>query len=403
MLHETNCFVPGVTDFDYFAAHRDRPPLVRGADVIKWLSATTYCLSGFMSEMGGRHELVPLLWTSGGAGAVVTRNAYERIAGELVATLSREMPVDAVYLELHGAMVSEDFEDAEGELLRRVRAVIGPDVPLVIDDFSDRRRMKPASCVTLVPAHPRRYWLKGLAVAMSAGICAWPAGAAAQSYPDRAIRVVVPIAPSGSLDRYTRVVAQKLTQTLGQAVVVENRAGANGIIGSDLVAKSAPDGYTLLAGASPTMAINVTLYAGKMPYHPEKHFTPVTLIAKLPSLMAVHPSVPVKTIRELIALAKARPGKLNYGTSGVGSGNHLVGELLKTEAGIDMVHVPYARGGPALVALVSGQVEVMITPPPTLMPMVKAGRVRALAVSSVQRLKAMPEVPTIADGGFYSS
>ncbi len=132
MLHETNCFVPGHTDFDYFAAHRDRPPLVRGADVIKWLSSTSYCLSGFISEMGDRHELVPLLWTSGGAGAVVTRNAYERIVGELAGMLSQAMPVDAVYLELHGAMVSDDFEDSEGELLRRLRAVIGPNIPLVI-------------------------------------------------------------------------------------------------------------------------------------------------------------------------------------------------------------------------------------------------------------------------------
>ncbi len=260
--------------------------------------------------------------------------------------------------------------------------------------------MKPVSSRAVRPANSRPYWVRLAGIAISTAALALPAGAAAQAYPERAIRLVVPIAPSGSLDRYSRLIAQKLTEALGQPVVVENRAGANGIIGSDMVAKAAPDGYTLLAGASPTMAINVTLYAGKMPYHPEKHFTPITMTAKLPSLMAVHPSVPAKTLTELIALAKARPGTLNYGSSGVGSGNHLVGELLKTAAGINMVHVPYAGGGPALIAVVSGQIEVLITPPPTLMSMVKAGRARAIAVSSAQRLKAMPDVPTIAESGF---
>ncbi len=247
--------------------------------------------------------------------------------------------------------------------------------------------MKSVSSEVVGPANRQARSVKRFAVvAMIAAALALPACGVAQTYPERAIRLVVPIAPSGSLDRYTRLIAQKLTEALGHTVLVENRAGANGIIGADIVAKSAPDGYTLLAGASPTMAINVTLYAGKMPYHPEKHFTPITLTAKLPSLMAVHPSVPVKTLKEFIALAKTRPGKLNYGSSGIGSGNHLVGELLKTEAGINMVHVPYAGGGPALVAVVSGQIEVLITPPPTLMPMVKAGRVRAIAVSSAKRL-----------------
>jgi len=130
--HETNCFIPSRTDFAYFTLHRDRPPLVRGPDVLEWLGNTTFCLSGFLGVMASRHEIVPLLWTSGGAGGIVTRDAYERISGELIGMLSQQMPVDAVYLDLHGAMVTEDFEDGEGELLRRLRAVVGPDVPVVI-------------------------------------------------------------------------------------------------------------------------------------------------------------------------------------------------------------------------------------------------------------------------------
>src|SRR5690349_20057189 len=130
--HETNCFVPTRTDFAYFAAHRDRPPLVRGAEVLEWLGNTSFCLSGFLQAIGDEHEYAPLIWTSGGAGGIVTRDAFERIAGEMVGMLSREMPVDAIYLDLHGAGVTEDFEDLEGELLRRVRACVGAEVPIVI-------------------------------------------------------------------------------------------------------------------------------------------------------------------------------------------------------------------------------------------------------------------------------
>jgi tripartite-type tricarboxylate transporter receptor subunit TctC len=229
---------------------------------------------------------------------------------------------------------------------------------------------------------------------------AFPTYAAAPKYPDKPIRLVVPVAPGGSLNQYTRLIAQKLTESLGQTVLVDNRAGANGIIGADIVAKSAPDGYTLLMGATPTMAINVTLYAGKMPYDPEKDFTPITMVAKAPSVLAVHPSVPVKNLKELIALARANPGKLNYASSGTGSGNHLMGEMLKAEAGIDLVHVAYSGGGPGLVALLAREVEILVTPPPILIPMAKAGRVRLIAVSSVKRSPAMPDVPTIAEAGF---
>ena len=240
-----------------------------------------------------------------------------------------------------------------------------------------------------------RFW--PLVVAAALGV---PAHALAQQFPEKPIRLVVPVAPGGSLNLYTRFIAQKLTESLGQQVIVDNRPGANGMIGADIVAKAAPDGYTLLMGATPTLAISVTLYAGKMPYNPEKDFTPVTMVAKAPSVLAAHPSVPAKNLKELIALAKANPGKLNYASSGTGSGNHLMGEMLKTAAGIDIVHVPYAGGGPGLVALLAREVELMITPPPTLMPMAKAGRVRLIAVSSAKRSPAIPDVPTIAESGF---
>lgn len=225
-------------------------------------------------------------------------------------------------------------------------------------------------------------------------------GYAQQLYPSKPIRLVVPVPPGGSLNLYTRYIAQKLSEALGQQVIVDNRPGANGMIGADIVAKASPEGYTLLMGATPTLAISPTLYAGKIPYNALTDFTPITLVAKAPSALASHPAVPAKTIKELIALAKASPGKLNYATSGAGSGNHLMGEMLKAAAGIDIVHVPYAGGGPGLIALLAREVDLMITPPPTLIPQAKAGKIRLLAVSSLKRSPAMPDIPTIAESGY---
>lgn len=239
-----------------------------------------------------------------------------------------------------------------------------------------------------------------LKVALAALALAASAFAHCQKYPERPIRLVVPVAPGGSLNLYTRFIAQKLSDAIGQTVIVDNRPGANGIIGADIVAKAAPDGYTLLMGASPTLGVNPTLYASKMPYDPLKDFTPITMVAKGPSALASHVLLPAKTVKELIAYAKANPGKLNYASSGTGSGNHLMGEMLKAAAGIDIVHVPYNGGGPGLVALLARDVELLITPPPTVIPQAKAGRVRLLAVSSARRSSAIPDVPTVAESGF---
>ena len=237
-------------------------------------------------------------------------------------------------------------------------------------------------------------------MAVVAALLALAQTAIAQKYPEKPVRLVVPVAPGGSLNQYTRYIAQKLTDAMGQTVIVDNRPGANGIIGADIVAKSPPDGYTLLMGATPTLAINVTLYAGKLPYNPVQDFTPITMVAKAPSVLAAHPAMPARNLQELIAFARANPGKLNFATSGTGSGNHLMGEMLKAAAGIDLVHVPYNGGGPGLVALLAREVELMVTPPPILLPMAKAGRVRLIAVSSLKRSPAMPDVPTVAESGF---
>ncbi len=218
----------------------------------------------------------------------------------------------------------------------------------------------------------------------------------AQSYPVKPIRIVVPYPPGGGTDVVARTIAQKLHETLGQPAIVDNRAGANGIIGTDQVAKAPADGYAVLITIA-THAINPTLYA-KLPYD-SADLAPVSLLAEYPFVITVHPSLPAKTLKEFIAFAKSRPGQLSYASSGNGSGPHLGMELFKGMAGIDMVHVPYKGAGQAMTDLLSGQVPVFLNNFLAGMPMIKAGRLRALAVTGRQRSVAMPELPTVAEAG----
>lgn len=224
------------------------------------------------------------------------------------------------------------------------------------------------------------------------------AGVSAQSYPSRPIRVVVPYPPGGPLDIMARAIGQKLTEAWSQPVVVDNRAGAGGNIGAELVAKSPADGYTLLMGAVATHAINPTLY-GKLAYDPVKDFEPVALVAQVPNILVVNPSVPARSVKELIEVARARPGYLNFGSGSTGSTGHLAGELFNAMAGVQMVHIPYKGGAPAMADLLAGQVQLMFDNLANALPNVKAGRLRALAVTTLARSPAMPDLPTIAESG----
>ena len=220
----------------------------------------------------------------------------------------------------------------------------------------------------------------------------------AQDYPNRPVRWIVPFAPSGPTDLMSRAVAEKLTQRLGQQFVVDNRSGAGGNIGAEVVAKSAPDGYTLMIGHVGTHAVNVTLYP-KIGFDPVRDFTPITLIATLPLALVVHPAVPAKDVKELIAHARARPGQLNFASAGNGGPTHLTGELLKASAGIDIVHVPYKGNAAALLDLIAGRVHIMFSNMLTAMPHVRAGKLRAIGVSSARRSPHAPELPTVAESG----
>jgi len=235
-------------------------------------------------------------------------------------------------------------------------------------------------------------WVLGLVLALVAAL------AAAQTYPTKPIRLVVPFPPGGATDILARDVAQKLTEAWGQSVIVDNRPGAGGNIGSELVAKSAPDGYTLEMGTVGTHAINASLYA-KMPYDHVKDFTPVILVAGVPNVLVVNPSLPANSVAELIAYAKANPGKLNFASSGNGTSIHLSGELFKVMAGVQITHIPYKGSAPALQDLVGGQVQMMFDNLPPSLPQIKAGKLRALAVTSAARASALPDVPTLAESG----
>lgn len=239
-----------------------------------------------------------------------------------------------------------------------------------------------------------KHWTASALVALSL----LPGAAAAQAFPNKPIRIVVPFPPGGATDILARAVAQDLQRTFGQSALVENRPGAGGNLGADYVAKSPGDGYTLLMGTVGTHGINVSLYS-KMPYDAVKDFAPITLVALVPNVLVVHPSVPVRTVKELIDLAKKDPGKLNYASSGNGTSIHLSGELFKTMAGVNMLHIPYKGSSPAVADLLGGQVNLMFDNLPSSLQHIKAGKLRAIAVTSSKRSPALPDLPIIAEAG----
>ena len=241
-----------------------------------------------------------------------------------------------------------------------------------------------------------RLWMTGVA---AAAIALVSYSAFAQRYPEKTIRFIAPYAPGGSTDLLTRSLAQKLTEYLGQTVVADNRPGAGGNVGAEIAAKAAPDGYTILLAPVSPMAINVTLYGKKLPFNPEKDFAPITLVAKVPLVVVVNLAVPAKTLQEFITLAKSRPGKMTYGSSGNGSSNHMTGAMLMSAAQLDMVHVPYKGGGPGMIALLGGEIDMMVAQIPSRRQLHMSGKVRALALSGAKRSAALPDVPTMIESG----
>jgi len=237
-----------------------------------------------------------------------------------------------------------------------------------------------------------------IALLLLLALPALPSVAFAQAWPSKPIKWVVPFAPGGTTDILARTVGEKLGAALGQPVIVENRPGAGGGVGADFVAKSPPDGYTLVGGTISTHAINASLYKS-LPYDPVRDFVPITLIARLPNLLVINPNVPAKNVAELVALMKANPGKYTFASSGNGTSQHLSGELFKSIAGVDMQHVPYKGSPPALQDVVGGQVTMTFDNITTALPLAKAGNLRALAVTTAQRSAVAPEIPTMAEAG----
>ena len=243
----------------------------------------------------------------------------------------------------------------------------------------------------------RRCFVATLSIVVS--VFAFASQADAQNYPERVVRFVNPFPPGGSVDITARILAQRLSENLGQQFIVENRAGAGGNTGADSVAKSDPDGYTLLFTAPGPLSVNQTLYTKGLPFDPEKDFAPIAIFARTPIVLMVNPSVPVKNVQELIAYAKSNPGKINFGSAGNGSTPHLSGELMKSMAKVEMTHVPYRGTGPAMTDLVAGHIQMMFDLLPGSLPQIEANKVRALANAGAKRAPALANLPTVAEQG----
>jgi tripartite-type tricarboxylate transporter receptor subunit TctC len=247
--------------------------------------------------------------------------------------------------------------------------------------------------------HPSRRHVLTLA-GLLAGSAAWPAAGQTSTFPSRPIRLVVPQAPGGNADTFGRIVAQKMSEQTGEQVVVENKAGAGGTMGSGIVAKAAPDGYTVLVADNGTHAIAPTLYGAHLTYDVFKDFTPIMLAATFPTVIMIHPSVPARTPQEFVALVRSQPGKFTYSSAGTGNGSHLTIELFRKAAGgLDMVHVPYKGGAPAVQALLAGEVQMTAVSVNTSLPHIQSGKVRALGLASSKRSPALPDVPTFKEAG----
>jgi len=244
---------------------------------------------------------------------------------------------------------------------------------------------------------PTRFGMHALLILALAVSPGWINITAAQQYPERPVRVIVPQSPGGSTDLVARAVAQRLTESLGQNVIVDNRPGAGSINGTDLVAKGAPDGHTVLAVAA-SFTINPAVRK-KLPFDPVRDFTPVTQLVTLPHILVLHPSVPATSVKEFIALAKSKPGVLNYGISGIATSTHMAGELFMHMTGIKMVSIPYKGGAPGMTALLGGQIQLYFATISTAIPHIRSGKLRALGVTTAKRSVAAPEYPTIAEAG----
>jgi tripartite-type tricarboxylate transporter receptor subunit TctC len=250
-------------------------------------------------------------------------------------------------------------------------------------------------CVTDAPRRACASIVSALFVLLGATLAS---GVVAQAWPTKPVRMIIPFPPGGTTDILARVAAQKLSEALGQQVVPDNRAGAAGNIGTELVAKAPPDGYTLVTAPGSTLTIHPSLYA-KLGFDPLRDFAPITILAAVPNVLVVHPSLPARNVKDLIAIAKAKPGQLNYASTGAGQSTHLSMELFKSMAGVKITHVPYKGSAPAVTDLLGGHVSLMFDNMPSALPHVKAGKLRALAVSSLKRSPTAPEIPTVAESG----